>query len=203
MQRVRLDSCLYTGVSFHLLCFTAKVSNVFTVFYNDLVAPSSQSQINSGTGMLITCIIRRTLDSNTNTQCHRHLVTDFNCLDIFQNAELVVHHRFEIFVLKYDKIFVFFNFTYQRIHLCKILVYLSVYQCNQKRTFYVFNTIKRLIIVVNVYKSCNLFLFLIFLLIMTEFSLVKQIQRRKEFLGIIYFNRFTLFHDIIKVNTVE
>ena len=53
MQRVRLDSCLYTGVSFHLLCFTAKVSNVFTVFYNDLVAAAGKSQINGAAGVFL------------------------------------------------------------------------------------------------------------------------------------------------------
>ena len=203
MQRMRFHSCFYTGIALNLLCFATKIGNILTVFYNDLIAASSQCKIDCGTGMFITSIIRRTLDTNTDTQCYRHLIADLYGLDIFENTEFVIHHWLEIFVFKYDKIFVFFDFAHQRIHLCKILVYFSVYQSDQKRTFYILNTVECFIIVVDIHKRCDLLLLFVFLLVVAQFCLIKQIQCRKKFFGIVHFNRLTLIHDIIKIDTIK
>lgn len=85
----------------------------------------------------------------------------------------------------------------------KILVHFSIDKRNQKRTLHILDTVKRFVIVININKCRYLLLIQIFLLAMLQFGLIKQIQCRQEFIGILHVNFLALLHDIIKINTIQ
>ena len=91
MQRMCLNPRFYTGVALHLFCLASKICNVLTIFDNDLIAAPSECQINCRTCLLIVLVIRSPLDTDTDTQRNRHLIANFDRLDIFKYTEPVIH----------------------------------------------------------------------------------------------------------------
>ena len=91
MQRMCLNPRFYTGVALDLFCLASKICNVLTIFDNDLIPTSSECQINCRTCRLIVLVIRSPLDTDTDTQRNRHLIANFDRLDIFKYTEPVIH----------------------------------------------------------------------------------------------------------------
>ena len=132
MQRMRLNTSLNPRITLHLLSLTTKVCDIFAILDNDLIAASSECQIDGCSCLLVTLVIRGIFHTDSDTQCYRHLISDFDCLDILKDAETIIHHRLQILILKYDKVFIFLNLADQGIHLREILIYLTVYQRDKK-----------------------------------------------------------------------
>ena len=203
MQCMCLNSRLNSGITFHLFGFTTKVCDIFAIFDNDLITASSKCKIDRSTRLLVTLIIRRSLNTDSDTQRDRHLISDLHRLDILKDTETIVHHRLQIFIFKYNKILILLNLADQSIHLREVLVYLTIHQSNQKRSLNIFDTVKRLIVIVNIDQPRNLLLLSVLLLITVQFRLIKQIQCGQKFLGLIHLDRLTLIHDIVKIDTVQ
>ena len=129
LQSLRFYTRFYAVLILNLLCLSSVIGNLVALFYYNLIPTTAKSKVYRSTRILIIVIVSIIPNSNTNAQGYCHLISNLDGFDLFQNMELIFTHLLQIFVLKYNKIFVFFNFPAQGIHLRKILVHLPVNQC--------------------------------------------------------------------------
>ena len=108
--------CFYPCVLATLTAVTAEIKYIIPCLSYDLIAATTQSQVNGCTGILIILHIFFTSASDTNTQCDSDLVSRLDIFYIFQNAVFIVFQFFQIPLFEYDKIFVFLCLFDQRIH---------------------------------------------------------------------------------------
>ena len=82
-----LDACLHPGILFHLLTLSAVIGDTLRSLDNCLIASSSQRKVNCISCKLIVLGIRKPIQSDTDTDGYRHLVTDIHGLNLFQQVK--------------------------------------------------------------------------------------------------------------------
>ena len=82
-QRQRLYTRFDTGSLIHLTVISAKIRNLVSGLYNDLISTTAKSQIDGHTGMFIVFRVIISHISDTHTEGDRHLISDFDTFDIF------------------------------------------------------------------------------------------------------------------------
>ena len=90
---------------------------------------------------------------------------------LFQSLKRTLSHNQEIFV--------FFQFTNKSVIIGKVFRDLTVNQCDQKRTSYVFNTFQCFFIIIEISKRNYQLVVLICLNILFQLCLIVEIHRDK------------------------
>ena len=124
--------CLYTYLNpcifLHLLALAAIIAYLVIFFNYSLISASSKCKIHGCFGNLIILSIVICTCANTHTQCYSHLVTNLYIFNLFKQAEFIRHKLFKKLMSEYNKILVFFQFSYNGCTNSKILINPFIYK---------------------------------------------------------------------------
>ena len=121
-------SCLDTGILLYLLALAAVVGNALRRLDDRLVTAASQRQINGGTGKLVVLRIGQSIQTDTDTDGHRHLVADVHRLDLFQQIKTVLLQLCHCFFPHDYQILVLLQLLADTIQCRNVFIYLTVDQ---------------------------------------------------------------------------
>ncbi len=144
---------LYAGIFLYLLALTAIVGNTFRCLDNCLVTTTTQRKINGISCELIVLCIAKSVQTNTDTNGHRHLITDINRLNLFQKVKSGFLKLCDCLLPENNEILVLLQLFADAIQTGNILIDLSVNQCGQKGTAYLFYAFQGLLIIVQINHS--------------------------------------------------
>ena len=89
-QRMRLYTRLYTRHLLYLFGFSAVVGDLFPFLYYDLISTTTEGKVDRHTRVIIILVIAASLVSDTDTERHRHLISDPDIFYVLKQAELVL-----------------------------------------------------------------------------------------------------------------
>ena len=119
-----LDTCIF----FYLLALAAVVIDLVGHLDYRLVTAASQCKVDRRAGKFVILCINQTVQTNTNAQCHRHLIANVDRLYILKQFKALLLHLHYGFFLQNNQIFILFDILADSVEAGNIFVYFSVNQ---------------------------------------------------------------------------
>ena len=189
------DSCLHSCIFLHLLALTAEVGNTFRRFDDDLIAATAECQINGSSCKFIILSIGKSVRTDSHTECDRHIVTDVDRLDIFQQVKAVFLQPFQRLFANDDEKFIFFHLLHNTVIGCKIFIEFSLDQRRQKGTSDFLDALEGFLVIVYIQKSDTEGLVIVLAQRDLQRSLIKQIQNdHKSLISAFGFKDIAVLH---------
>ncbi len=200
---MRLYTRLHSCILLYLLALSAVIGGAFRRLDHRLIAAAPQCKVDGIPGKLVILRIGKAVQTNTDTDGHRHLVADVHRLDILQQVKpgfLQLRHGF----LAHDhKIFVFLKFFHNSVQRGDILVHLSVDQCDQERSSDLLHTLQRLLVVVQIQKPHCKALIVHLLQGNMQRRLIKQVYRDQVAVVALRLDHIAVFRHFLQGNALE
>ena len=175
-QCLRFYPGFYAGILLHLLSLSAVIGNIISILNNNLITATSKCHLYSNTWILIILNISGSIQSHTNTQSDRHLISDINCFNLVQNMKSLFFQSLKRTLAHDQEIFVLLKFLYKTIEIGKIFRNLPVNQSNQKWTSHILYTLKCFLIVIQISQRYNKLIVFILFNVRLQFCIVIQIH---------------------------
>ena len=142
------------------------------------------------------------INTDSDTDRHCHIVSDINCFDFLQNIKTFFLQFFQRTLTHNKNKFIFFQFLYKTIHFTEIFIQFPFDQGNQQRTSYLFYAVQCFFVVIQIQKSCYQFFIIPLQNIPVHICLIKYIKRCKMIICL-RFDQTGIFQHLLNGNSAH
>ena len=202
-QGMSFYSCLDTGILLYLLALAAVVGNALRRLDDRLVTAASQRQINGGTGKLVVLRICQSIQTDTDTDGHRHLVADVHRLDLFQQIKTVLLQLCHCFFPHDYQILVLLQLLADTIQCRNVFIYLTVDQSNQQGSADFLDALQGFLVVVQIDHAYGQALVIHFLQCDMQCRLIEEIHSNQVTVIAFRIDHIAVFRHLLQRNLAE
>ena len=195
----RLHSCIFL----YLLALAAVIGNALRRLDDRLIAAASQRKINGIARELIVLGIGQSVETDTDAERHRHLVSDVDRLHFLQQIKAALLQLCNHLLPENDKIFVLLELLADAVIAGNVFVDLTVDQRDQQRTSDLLYALERFLVVVEVNHSHGKTLVIHLLQGNVQRRLVIQIDRDQIAVVVLRLDHVAVLCHFLQRNLLE
>ena len=175
-----LNTRLNTRSLFCTCTLSTVVGNLLAVLNSCLVTASAHSHTDGCTCIFVSrCITAGGLSlvsTDTDTESHRDVISDIDCLNIIKDRELVVPESLHVLLSEDEEVLIILDMLYDCVDVAEVHIDLTLNQSGQDRMLNILKRIHNLIVIIKIKKSDVELLIYNFLLIFLKLGLIKEVE---------------------------